>query len=65
MKMDAENGPILPGEESQAKNNQTRENRTCKNCQPTYPTTEEKAQWEEIAPKIQGKQKGAPENTEQ
>ena len=65
MKMDAENGPILPGEESQAENNQTRGNRTSKNGQPTYPTTEEKVQWEEVAPKNQGDQKEPPENTEQ
>ena len=51
MKMHVEKGPILPGEESQAENNQTRGNRSSKNDQPTYPTTEEKAQWEEVTHK--------------
>ena len=65
MKMYVEKGPILPGEESQAENNQTKENRTSKKDLPTYPTTEEKAQWEEVAPRNHGKQKGPPDNTEQ
>ena len=60
MKMYVEKGPILPGEESQAENNQT-----SKKDLPTYLTTEEKAQWEEVAPRNQGKRKGPPENTEQ
>ena len=55
MKMYVEKGPILPGEETQAENNQTKENRTSKKDLPTYLTTEEKA-----------KQKRPPEkNTEQ
>ena len=65
MKMYVEKGPILPGEESQAENNQMRENRTSKNGQSTYMTIEEKVQWEEVASKNQGKQEGPPENTEQ
>ena len=60
MKMYVEKGPILPGKESQAENNQTRENRTSKNGQPTYPTAEEKAQWEEVAPKKPREAEGAP-----
>ena len=65
MKIYVEKGPILPGEENQVENNQMKENRTSKKGLPTYPTTEEKAQWEEVAPKNQEKQKGPPENTEQ
>ena len=60
MKMDVEKGPILPGEESLAENNQMKENRTSKKDRPTQLTTEEEAQWEEVAPKNQGKQKGPP-----
>ena len=53
MEMDVEKGPILPGEETQAKNNQTKENRMNRVDQPTYRRTEGKAQWEEAAPRNQ------------
>ena len=59
MKIYVEKGSILPGEESQANN------RTSKKDLLTYLTTEEKVQWEEVAPRNQGKRKGPPENTEQ
>ena len=55
MKIYAEKGLILPGEESQAENKQTKENWTSKKGQPTHPATEKKAQWEEVAPRNQGK----------
>ena len=60
IKMYVEKGSILPGEESQVENNQM-----SKKDLPTHLTTEEKAQWEEVAPRNQGKWKGPPENTEQ
>ena len=60
MKMYVEKRSILPGEESQAKNNQTKENQTSKKYLATYLTTEEKVQWEEVAPRNQ-----APEKREQ
>ena len=53
MKMYVEKGPILPGEETQAENNQTKD-------LPTYLATEE-----EVPPRNQGKRKRPPENTEQ
>ena len=59
MKMYVEKGSIFPGEESQAENNQTKENRRSKKNLPTYLTTDEKVQWEEVAPRNQGKRKGA------
>ena len=65
MKMYVEKGSILPGEESEEENNETKENWTSKKDLPTYLTTEEKVQWEEVAPRSQGKRKGPPENTEQ
>ena len=46
MKMYVEKGSILPGEESEAENNQAKENRTNKKDLPTYLTTEKKLQWE-------------------
>ena len=64
MKMYVEKESILPGEESQAENNQTKENRTSKKDLPAYLTTE-KVQWEEVASRNQGKWKGPLENTEQ
>ena len=60
MKMYVEKGSVLPGEESQTENNQT-----SKKDLPTYPTTEENVQWEEVAPRNQGKRKGTPKNTKQ
>ena len=65
MKMYVENGLILPGEESKAEKNQTKENRTSKKDLLTFLTTGEKAQWKEIAPKNQGKRKEPLENREQ
>ena len=62
--MYVEKDSILPEEESQAENNQTKENRTSMKDLPTYLTTEEKVQWEEVAPRNQGKRKEPPENTE-
>ena len=59
IKMYVDKGPALPGEESQVENNQTSQKDL-----PTYLTTEEKVQWEEVAPRNQGKQKGPPENTD-
>ena len=59
MKMDVEKGSTLPGEETQAKNNQTKENRMNRVDQPTYRRTEGKAQWEEVAPR---NQEWVPEN---
>ena len=41
MKMYVEKGQILSGEESEAKNNQTKENRMSKKDLPPYLTTEE------------------------
>ena len=63
--MYVEKGPILPGEESEVKKNQTKENRTSKKDLSTYLTTGEKAQWEGVAPGNQEKWKGPPENREQ
>ena len=60
MKMYVEKESIFPGEESQAENNQTKENWTSKKDLPTYLTTEE-----DVAPRNQVKRKGPPENTEQ
>ena len=65
MKMYVEKGSILPGEERQAENNQTKWNRTSKKDLPTYLTTKEKVQWEEVAPRNHGKRKGPPEKREQ
>ena len=64
-KMYVEKGSILPGEESEAENNQTKDNRTSKKDLSTYLTTEEKVQWEEVAPRNQGRRNGPPENMEQ
>ena len=55
MKIYVGKGSILPGEESEAENNQTN-----KKDLSTYLTTEEKVQWEEVAPRNQ-----APEKREQ
>ena len=65
MKMYSEKESILPGEESQTKNIQTKENQTSKKDLPTYLTTEEKVQREDVAPINEEKRKGPPENTEQ
>ena len=65
MKMYVEKESILPGEENEAENNQTKENRTSKKDLLTYLTTEERVQREEVAHRNQGKRKGLPENTEQ
>ena len=62
MKMYVEKRSILPGEESEAENNQTKESRTSKKDLTTYLTAEEKVQWEEVAPKNQGKRKEPPED---
>ena len=64
MKMYVEKGSILSGEESQAENSQKKENQTSKKDLPTYLTTEEKEQREEVTPRNQGKWKGPLENTE-
>ena len=65
MKMYVEKGSIFPGEESEVEKNQTKENRTSKKDLSIYLTTEEKAQWEKVAPRNQGKRMGNPENREQ
>ena len=57
IKMYVEKGSILPGEESQAENKQTKENRTSKKDLPTCLTTGEEQQWEEVTPKNQEKRK--------
>ena len=59
MKMDVEKGPILPGEETQAR---MKENRMNTDDQPTYRRTEGKAQWEEAAPRNQER---VPENEQE
>ena len=63
--MYAEKGSILPGEENQVEKNQTKENRTSKKDLPTYLTTEEKVQWEEVTPRNQGRRKEPSEDMEQ
>ena len=65
VKMYVEKGSILPGKEGEVENNQMKESRTNKQDLPTYLTTEEKMQWEEVTPRNQGKRKGLHENTEQ
>ena len=45
MKMYVEKGPILPGEESEAKKNQTKENQKNKKDLLIYLTTGETAKW--------------------
>ena len=62
--MYVEKGSILPGKENEAEKNQTKENRTNKKDLPTYLTRGEKAQWEDVAPRNQGRRKGHPENME-
>ena len=63
--MYVEMGSILPGDESEAEKNQTKEDWTCSKDLPTYLMTGEKVQWEEVAPRNLGKWKGPPENREQ
>ena len=65
MKMHVEKGSILPGEESEAEKNRTKENRMSKKALSIYLMKGEKAQWEVAAPRIQGERKGPPENREQ
>ena len=65
IKIYVKKGSILPEEESEVENNQTKEKRMSKKDLPTYPTTEGKVQWEEVTSRNQGKRKGTPENMEQ
>ena len=60
IKMYVEKVWILPGEESEAEKNQTKENRTSKKNLSTFLMTEEK-----VPPRNQGKRKGPPEKREQ
>ena len=55
MKMYLVKVSILPEEENEAEKDQTKETRTSKKDLSTLLTTEEKVQWEEVAPRNQEK----------
>ena len=62
--MYVEKGLILSKEESEAEKNQTKENWTIKKNLLTFLTTEEKVQFEEVAPRNEEKRKRPLENSD-